>query len=600
MAGMSLVVVGVLALPFAIALSLHAHQPLSSIAEIGCAVDFVLVAARLVVRIREDGRVSEDLVRNEEDFRDLVEFSSDGVAIVDDQGRLQFTSPAARELLGIVLDAEHAIALLDLFTGADRERLGTALTSSGSTDGSVVHAELTTAEGVTRELEIVSSERPGGGRRVLYLRDVTSHRRRERELERMAYSDHLTGLPNRAVLFQELAEAAALPGRRCLLVLDLDGFKEVNDSAGHEAGDHLLVEVARRLNTVIRTEDLVARLGGDEFAVLVTGTLEEATEVAQRVVESLGLPHRAGADAFAVGASVGVAPVGAGGGQLAFRHADAALRAAKRAGKGCVHVSDAEAGPSAAGRSDIARALADGTIHLRFDACCDAEGRLALVHAVPVWQHPTLGAVRGAELWTTAAEQGHTAGLQEWLLHRACADVGPLDDALDVVVSLAPGQVSPDGLADAVTGALDATGLPASRLVLSFTEETLVTSSAALVPELEEVRARGVRLCLDNYGMGQSIFGLMARISLDTVRADLAALSVRDDTDGALRILDAIVQVTGRFGLTVIAGGIGSNEVRDAVVAAGVTLLHGRALPHDMDRPALAAALADRAPLLSP
>ncbi|MCU1615503.1 MAG: putative Diguanylate cyclase/phosphodiesterase with sensor(S), partial [Frankiales bacterium] len=161
-------------------------------------------------------------------------------------------------------------------------------------------------------------------------------------------------------------------------------------------------------------------------------------------------------------------------------------------------------------------------------------------------------------------------------------------------------QVSPDGLADAVTGALDATGLPASRLVLSFTEETLVTSSAALVPELEEVRARGVRLCLDNYGMGQSIFGLMARISLDTVRADLAALSVRDDTDGALRILDAIVQVTGRFGLTVIAGGIGSNEVRDAVVAAGVTLLHGRALPHDMDRPALAAALADRAPLLSP
>jgi diguanylate cyclase (GGDEF)-like protein/PAS domain S-box-containing protein len=585
-AGMSLVVVGVLALPFALGLSLLAHQPLSSLAEVGCAVVFVLVAARLVLRIREDGRISEDLVRNEEDFRDLVEASSDGVAIVDTDACLLFTSPAARRLLGIVPDAEHAISLLDLFTGADRERLAGALQSGAS-----AHVGLTGGDGTARELEVVISDRPGRDRRVVFLRDVTTRRRRERELERMAYTDHLTGLPNRVVLFQELGDAAALPGRRCRLVVDLDGFKAVNDSVGHEAGDHLLVEVARRLNTVIRSGDLVARLGGDEFAVLVTGTLDESVEVAQRVVEALGMPHRAGDRTFAVGASVGVAVVGAGGGQLAFRHADAALRRAKQAGKGCVRVAHDDVALAAAGGSDLAAALAEGAMTLRFDTACDPSGRLVLVHAVPMWPHPSLGSVRGVELWTAAAQQGATRALQEWLLRSACAAVNALPDDVTLAVSLAPGQVAPDGLADLVTDALDDSGLPATRLLLSLTEETLMTSSAALVPELEAMRGLGVRLCMDNYGMGQSLFALMARIELDAVRADLAALSVRDENPRALRILDAIVHMTSGLGLTVIAGGVSSEELKDTVAASGVQLLNGRALPHDLDAAALAALL---------
>jgi diguanylate cyclase (GGDEF)-like protein/PAS domain S-box-containing protein len=580
-AGMSLVVLGVLALPFALGLSLLAHQPLSSLAEVGCAVVFVLVAARIVLRIREDGRVSEDLVRNEEDFRDLVEASSDGVAIVDADARLLFTSPAARNLLDIVPDAEHEISLLGLFAGADRERLAAALRSGAS-----AHVTLTTGDGTTRELEVVISERPGRDRHVVFLRDVTSRRRRERELERMAYTDHLTGLPNRVVLFQELGDAAALPGRRCLLVLDLDGFKEVNDSAGHEAGDHLLVEVARRLHTVVRADDLVARLGGDEFAVLVTGTLDESVEVARRVVDALGLPHRAGDRTFAIGASVGVAVVGAGGGQQAFRHADAALRRAKQAGKGCVRVAHDDVALAAAGGCDLAGALAEGAMTLRFDTACAPDGRPSLAHVVPVWQHPSLGSVRGVELWTAAAQQGATRVLLDWLLRWSCTSVSALDVGL--VVSLAPGQVAPDGLADLVTAALEDSGFPGSRLVLSFTEETLMTSSAALVPELEAVRALGVRLCLDNYGMGQSLFGLMARVELDVVRADLAALSVRDDSERALRILDAIAHITSGFGLSVIAGGVSSEEIRETVARAGVQLLHGRAMPRDLDAAALA------------
>jgi diguanylate cyclase (GGDEF)-like protein len=370
--------------------------------------------------------------------------------------------------------------------------------------------------------------------------------------------------------------------QRCLLVLDLDGFKAVNDVAGHEAGDQLLIEVARRLHTVVREDDLVARLGGDEFAVLLTGSIVDAEDVAQRVVDVLGMPHRTSEWAFAVGASVGVAELGAAGGQFAFREADAALRAAKQAGKGCVRLAHHEVSHLVVPDADLAAVVDEGVLQLRLDAACDADGRIALVHAVPVWQHAVHGTVRGTELWTAAERQGRSAALQRWLLREACREVARLDDdGVLVAVSLPAGHVTPGGLAAEVADALEGAGLAPSRLALSFTEETLLTSSAALVPELEAARLTGVRLCLDNYGMGHSIFALLARISLDILRADLAALAPRDDSDRALMVMGMIARTAASFGLTSIAGGIGP-ELRAGVVATGVDLLHGRSEPHDL------------------
>jgi diguanylate cyclase (GGDEF)-like protein/PAS domain S-box-containing protein len=580
--GMLLVLAGMLSLPVAIGVSLWQNEPLSDGAEVGCAVVFGLMALRLVLRIREDGRVTEDLVRSEEDFRGLIESSSDGIAIMDAEFRLLFTSPAARRLLGLTGDADGEVSLLELVDPADRARVRAATVDVPAGEGPPLHFSVVPVDGSSRELEATSTERPGSGRRVLYLRDVTRRRRRERELERMAYTDHLTALPNRAALFREMAAPSG--EQRCLLVLDLDGFKAVNDVAGHEAGDQLLVEVARRLHTVVREDDLVARLGGDEFAVLVTGSLVDAEDVAQRIVDALGLPHRTREWAFAVGASVGVARLGVAGGQIAFREADEALRAAKQAGKGCVRLAHHDVS-FAVGVSDdeLVGIVDEGVLQLRLDAVCDAAGRIVLVHAVPVWQHAVHGTVGGTELWTVAERQGRSAALQQWLLRQACLETASLDDPrVGVVVGLQAGHVEPDGLAGEVAAALDASGLSPSRLTLSFTEETLLTSSAALVPELEAARRTGVRLCLDNYGMGHSLFALLARISLDVVRVDLAALASRDDTERALQVLAAIVRTTTSFDLLTIAGGISTPRVREDVLAAGVQLLHGRSEPHDL------------------
>jgi diguanylate cyclase (GGDEF)-like protein len=375
-------------------------------------------------------------------------------------------------------------------------------------------------------------------------------------------------------------------------VLDLDGFKTVNDVAGHEAGDQLLIEVARRLHTVVREDDLVTRLGGDEFAILVEGTLDESIEVAQRVVDVLSLPHRTGQYTFALGGSVGVSRLGVGGGQVAFREADAALRAAKRAGKGCVRVAE-HARTGAAADSDFAAALADGSVRLRMDAGCDSAGRVRLVHVLPVWDHPAHGAVTGQEVWAAAERQGASADLQRWLLHRACAAIACLgDERIDLAVSLPAGYLSSEGLAVEVHAALAASGLPAGRLMLSLTEETLLASTAGLVAELEAARTAGVRLLLDNYGMGHSLFALLARVPLDAVRVDLTMLAVRDDTARALHVLGVIARTAESFGLVSIAGGINTPELWAAAHEAGADLVQGRATPHDLTDETLAALLA--------
>jgi diguanylate cyclase (GGDEF)-like protein len=411
----------------------------------------------------------------------------------------------------------------------------------------------------------------------------------------MAYTDHLTGLPNRATLFQEMAELSL--DERCLLVLDLDGFKAVNDVAGHESGDLLLVEVARRLNTVVRDDDLVARLGGDEFAVLVTGSIAEAEDVAARVVDAIAVPYRVDEWAFAVGASVGVARLSIAGGQVAFREADAALLEAKKAGKGCVRLAD-DAGTTLLAGADLTAAIAEGLVSLRLDSACHAGGRISIVHAVPAWEHPVHGVLRGQDLWGAAERYGRSSSLQNWLLRAACAEAATFPDpSVGVAVSLPAGHVTSAGLAGDIADVLDVTGLAPSRLILSITEEALFTSSAALVPELEAARDLGVRLCLDNYGMGHSLFALLARLPLDMVRVDLAGLATRDDTDRALHVLGVIARTTAAFDLLVIAGGISTDDMMAGAVAAGAQLFNGRALPHDLTADELRAHLEAAVPV---
>jgi diguanylate cyclase (GGDEF)-like protein len=563
--------------PATLTVALLTGLPINGTAVACCAAVTALLVLRLLDRIRVSGRIREDLVRSEQDFRGLVEASSDGVAIVDADLRLEFTSPAARSLLGLPDSDPHPL-LLDLLHEEDRPRVRLELTAAVGEVAPTLQLRVAGPGGEPRELEVTHHERPGSGRRVLHLRDVTTRRRRERELERMAFTDHLTRLPNRALLFQEMATPS--PADRCLLVLDLDGFKAVNDTAGHECGDLLLVEVARRLQGLLRTDDLVARLGGDEFAVLVAGAEEAAVEAAQRVVDVLGQPYRVGGRTFSVGASVGLCPVHTGGGQLAFRQADTALRAAKQAGKGCWRVHDDDRVAQAAATSDVAAALAAGQVQLRYDVVATSgTGEIAGVHATPVWVHPELGVLPAPELWAAAERRGQNRALQQWLLRQTCTEVMALDRELQVGFDLPAGQVHADELAGEVTAALAGAGMAPRQLVLAFDEEVLQTSSAGLIPALHVIRAMGVHLCLDDFGMGSTLWSQLARVPLDTVRVDVHRLAAPGDHERTMKVLTAIESSAAAFDVYTLASGVGSPELYDAIRAQCRMAVTGPVLP---------------------
>ncbi|MGY1844759.1 diguanylate cyclase domain-containing protein [Modestobacter sp. SYSU DS0875] len=576
-AGVAIVVLALVGVPVTLLLAVVLELPIGAGEVICTAVLILLLLVRTALRIRESGRMAQELVRTEEDFRGLVEASSDGVAIVGADLRLEFTSPAARTLLGLSDAAPHPL-LLDLLPEEDRACVARELTAVVDDVAPPLHLRVLPAGGEPRDLEVTHHERPGSGRRVLHLRDVTTRRRRERELERMAFTDHLTRLRNRAMLFQEMASPAT--GDRSLLVLDLDGFKAVNDSAGHEAGDLLLVEVARRLEGLVRADDLVARLGGDEFAVLLAGDEDAATEAAQRVVDVLARPYRVGGRTFSVGASVGLSRVHPGGGQLAFRQADAALRAAKQAGKGCWRVHSEDRVSQATATSSIAAALADGDVQLRFDTIANGDtGILAALHAQPVWVHPELGVLPAAELWAAAERQGQTAALQRWLLTRACADVAALDDQLLVAVDLPAGLVHAEELPGEVAAALAAAGLTPPRLTLFVTEDVLQTSSAALIPALHTVQRTGVRLGLDDYGMGSTLWAQLARLPLEVVMVDVRNLWAGGDRDRTLELLGAIGRSARGFEVSTVAKEITSRQLLSELRRQGEVAVAGPVLP---------------------
>ena len=270
---------------------------------------------------------------------------------------------------------------------------------------------------------------------VLHLRDVAERRSTELELERMAYTDYLTGLPNRARFMAalEAARARAAEGEPgCVLLVDLDGFKAVNDVAGHEAGDRLLCEVAALLRAGARDRDLVARLGGDEFALLVPGTAEEATGLAERLVELLHRTFRAPTpdgegqgSGFAVSGSIGLAQLQPGEeATTAIRHADLALRAAKAAGKDCVR-SSGQAIDSAMGRRtrlarDLPAALEQDQLRLEYQPIIGmADRRVLGLEALVRWDHPLLGTVPPEEFISLAEDDGLIVPLQRWVLRTA-------------------------------------------------------------------------------------------------------------------------------------------------------------------------------------
>jgi diguanylate cyclase (GGDEF)-like protein len=414
------------------------------------------------------------------------------------------------------------------------------------------------------------------------------------ELQHQALHDPLTGLPNRLLFSDRLEQALARASRRkepiAMLFMDLDNFKVVNDSLGHEVGDGLLKAVARRLRTQLRPEDTIARLGGDEFAVLLEGvaSLSEATEVAERIAQILRAPFPLlEGQEIVVTASVGVSlsapevPTGEDAHEnMLLRDADTAMYQAKANGKGRYEVFDKSMYSQALERleleSDLRRALEQGELRLYYQPKVWLKtGEVFAMEAMVRWEHPERGLLLPAQFIPLAEETGLILPLGQWVMRKSCRqarqwhDQFPDSPPLGVCVNLSAKEFEHGDLVEDVARNLRETGLDPSTLTVEITESILMEDVPRTVAMLEELKSLGVKLGVDDFGTGYSALSYLKRFPIDWLKIDRSIIEElgQDPTNEA--VVTAAIVLAHALGAQVIAEGIMTSEQLERLRALG-------------------------------
>ena len=430
--------------------------------------------------------------------------------------------------------------------------------------------------------------------------DITDRLGQERRIRFLARHDSLTGLLNRAAFQEHLGlavEAASRDGgETAVLLLDLDGFKEVNDAFGHDAGDALLCEVADRLRGVLRGSDALARLGGDEFAALVAAgreVEENAEQLARRVVAVMGQPFALGGREIRAGASVGVAlcPSHGRDADALLKAADLALYRAKQDGRGRHRLFAAEMREELHHRRslerDLRHAAERGQLDLHYQPIVEvAGGRLVGAEALLRWRHPELGHVPPSFFIPLAEESGLVLPLGRWALERACRDAAGWTGGLaglPVSVNLSPVQFArEDDLVGRVARALAASGLAAGRLVLEITETVLMRDQPATVAVLGELRALGVRLAIDDFGVGYSSLAYLRRFPVDKLKLDRSFVRDIERDPEDRKIVGAMILLGQTLGLETVAEGVESEAQLRCLAELGCDQAQGYLIARPM------------------
>ncbi|MER2268487.1 EAL domain-containing protein [Methylobacterium oxalidis] len=402
--------------------------------------------------------------------------------------------------------------------------------------------------------------------------DVTASRISEARIAFLASYDPLTGLANRT-LFHDLASAecdrAAGTGAPCaLLYLDLDGFKTVNDSFGHGAGDQLLRSVAQRLQPFAAEDTWIFRLGGDEFAVLhrCAGAFE-ASVLARSIIAAVSAPYRIDALAAEIGVSVGIAmtPHDALDPESLLRKADLALYRAKARGKGTFHLFERDLEITQRTRreleADLKLALQRDEFELHYQPLTSLrDGRVVGFEALLRWRSPTRGFVTPAEFIPVAEATGMIVAIGRFALMAACREAARWPGQIRVAVNISPIQFRTSEFLRDIAAALQATGLEPGRLEIEITESVFLDKTAITMANLHELRSRGIRIALDDFGTGYSSLSYLAKFPVDKIKIDRSFVRDIDGEDGNLAVIEAILAIAQKLSIAVTAEGVETAE----------------------------------------
>jgi diguanylate cyclase (GGDEF)-like protein len=439
------------------------------------------------------------------------------------------------------------------------------------------------------KLALAIAQRPlSDGGWIATYEDVTDRQRSETRIRFMAHHDSLTSLPNRNMFRGKVAEALSqLPeggNNLALLYLDLDKFKNVNDTLGHSAGDELLGIVARRLQGCVRDSDTLARLGGDEFAVLHVSRDQPlaATAQAERIIEALGRPYRLGGREIDTGVSIGIAFASDADmdGEKLLRNADMALYQAKSRGRGsyCTFEPEMETRLHARLSSEAELRIAlerqqfevfyQPLVDLRTDRLCGFEALLR-------WNHPTRGLVMPGQFIGLAEELKTIKSIGAWVLTQACADAVRYFGSTKVAVNLSPIQLEDDEVLAAVSAALSTSGLDPARLEIEITESALLNNSARTITLLRRLHELGISIALDDFGTGYSSLSYLRSFPFDVIKIDRLFISEMATREDCTVIVRAIVGLADKLGMTTTAEGVETDEQLRLVRDLGCTAVQG-------------------------
>jgi diguanylate cyclase (GGDEF)-like protein/PAS domain S-box-containing protein len=569
------------------------EKDLELMVALGEHVSVALNRARLHTRVRN----------SEEHFRVLTQNSSDIVTLLGAVGTIRYQSLSVERILGYGPEEIIGDNAFEYVHPDDRERVEIAF-AEGLVDPSrrpSVEYRFRHKDGSWVWLESIGTnllDDPGVGEYVVNSRDITERKALEERLEHQALHDSLTGLPNRQLLMDRLGRALARTERRrgsgvAVLFMDLDGFKVVNDSLGHDAGDRLLVAIAERLRSCLRPEDTLARFGGDEFIVLLEEVegVDDALRVTQRITEDLRglfvLGERELVVTFSIGVALGEAHTK--GPEELLRNADIAMYRAKDEAAD-YRVFDPEMHEQALSRmeleNDLRHALEKEELRLYYQPTFSL-GQTDRIEGVEVllrWKHPQRGFMLPDEFIPIAEETGLIVPIGGWVLKEACRQAKewqeryPSETPLTVCVNLSADRVRHPGLLREVRSALLESGLEPSSLMLEITEGTLLEDTEVIETAFKDLRTLGVRLAIDDFGKEYSSLSYLNRLPVDSVKIDRLFLESSEENPSNMLIVEAVISLAHSLGLEVTGEGVESAEQLELLRRMGCDFVQGHHL----------------------
>ncbi|RXG86752.1 EAL domain-containing protein [Bradyrhizobium zhanjiangense] len=518
---------------------------------------------------------------------------SQGLCLYDGEGRLQVVNRRFCEIFDIspelVLPGMTFEDVLRLSVAAGNHGNQTVADLLSECEGFLARCKCSNYFQQLSDGRVVSiahrSTSDGGW--LISCEDVTEQQRAQSQIAFMARHDALTRLPNRSLFAERIEQAVAetaLGAGFALFCIDLDNFKQINDTLGHPVGDGLLCAVADRLGACVREADTVARLGGDEFAIIQAdvGTAQEAERLAQRIVECVGAPYELNGHRVIVGCSVGIslAPGDGTTREKLLKNADMALYRSKMDGRGKWRffepAMDANVQSRRALEVDLREALEKDEFALFYQPIYDLrKDRISGFEALLRWQHPKRGMVPPDQFIPLAEEIGLITALGEWVLNRACEQASSWPNELKVAVNVSPTQFRDASLANVIANALDRSALAPHRLELEITESVLLGNSTETIATLHELKARGLRIALDDFGTGYSSLSYLRSFPFDKIKIDQSFVRDATATKGSKLIVRAITSLGRSLGMTTTAEGVETVEQLNQMKAEGCNEAQG-------------------------